>query len=378
MKVRYLRGIGAGILSFLVLSSQMFAAADREVRLNELEHQMKQVGTETAIGTYGANTATARPEVDGTNWFLTFDLLYWRARVGGTEYAYTDQDRAATLPIKGRKKHMEFSWDWGIRAGLGYKFEHDGWDFHGEYTWWDTSGSDSVRAGLNSSIIPTRGSSSITGASPFIYCTSAKALYDLEYQAVNLELGRDYYVSSTVSLRSHWGVKTAWIDQEERVRYTGGDPSQNANLTFLGLQGNTVHVKDYCDYWGIGPRTGIDTRWYMGNQLSIFGNVAGSLLWGHFDINHKEDYTASHDGRIKLSANRHAFSPMVQFQLGMCYDTYFQHDEHHIVLALGFEGQYWWRQNQMLKIQDMAELRYERYSEDLAFYGITGSFRWDF
>ena len=69
MKLRYLRNFGLGILSFLMISSQAYASADREVRINELEHQMKQVGTETAIGTYGANTATARPEVDGRWWF---------------------------------------------------------------------------------------------------------------------------------------------------------------------------------------------------------------------------------------------------------------------------------------------------------------------
>ncbi|NRA89809.1 MAG: hypothetical protein HRU43_01545 [Simkaniaceae bacterium] len=93
------------ILSFIVLSSQVFAEADREVRLNELEQQMKQVATETAMGTYGANTAIARPEVDGKGWFVSADVLYWKGRVGGTEYAFSDQDMFATLPIKARKKN---------------------------------------------------------------------------------------------------------------------------------------------------------------------------------------------------------------------------------------------------------------------------------
>lgn len=64
--------------------------------------------------------------------------------------------------------------------------------------------------------------------------------------------------------------------------------------------------------------------------------------------------------------------------MGLRYDTYLHNDKHHIGIGLGFEGQYWWRQNQMLKIDDFDELKYERYSEDLAFYGITGDIRFDF
>jgi len=385
MKLRYLRNFGLGLLSFLMISSQAYASADREVRINELEHQMKQVGTETAIGTYGANTATARPEVDGRGWFISFDLLYWKARVAGTEYAYTDQDKIASLPIKGRKKSMEFGWDWGIRAGIGYNFDNDGWDFNARYTWWETAGSDSVRAGLNSSVVPLRGSSSLTTAAAanqtvgeFIFATSAKSLYNIDYQAVDVELGRDYYVSSTLSLRPFWGLKTAWIDQEQKTHYTGGDPTVNQGIHLLGLQGNTVHVKEDCDFWGLGPRTGINSRWYMGNKLSIFGNVSGALLLGHFDVDHKERYSAVGDARIRLHANRHAFAPMVNFELGMRYDTYLNNDRNHLGIGVGFEAEYWWRQNQMLKIDDFIDLKYERYSEDIAFYGLTADIRWDF
>ena len=372
-----------GILSFLMISSQAYAAADREVRLNELEQQMKQVGTETAMGTYGANTASARPEVDGRGWFITFDVLYWKARVGGTEYAYTDQDPLATLPIKGRQKSMEFSWDWGVRAGLGYNFDHDGWDVKSLYTWWEANGSDSASAGLNNSVIPMRGSATITSTAPnqplFLYAKSAKSMYDLDYQAVDLELGRDYYVSSTLSLRPFWGLKSAWIDQDQRTRYTGGAPTVGPGGEHLvGLEGNTVRVKESCDFWGLGPRTGVDTRWYMGNNFSAFGNVSGALLLGHFNVDHKERYSAMEDARIRLHANRNAFAPMVDFQLGLRYDSYFHHDQHHIGIGVGVEVEYWWRQNQMLKIDDVTELKYERYSEDVAFYGVTAEFKWDF
>jgi hypothetical protein len=362
-------------------SSTLFGAMDMDSRVTQLENQMQQVRTETAMGTYGANTATASPQIEGDcyGWFFTADVLYWHAKVGGTEFAYTDNDPVGALPIKGRVKHIDFEWDWGFRFGLGYNFDHDGWDIRAEYTYFDSNGSDSTSAGLNSTVIPLRGTSGIvaTVANPayqFIFCGSAKSQYDFDYQSVDLELGRAYFVSRTLSFRPHWGLKSAWIDQQQITRYTGG----TANDNNLGLGVNTVHVKDDCDFWGLGPRVGVDSKWYLGCGFSIFGNVAGALLFGHFDVNHKERYSLLQDNRVKMSANRHAFSPNVQMQLGLRYDTYVHCGKQHIGVGLGYEANYWWRQNQMLKIDDAQVLKYERYSEDVSMHGLTLDIKWDF
>lgn len=384
MKVSNLRLLSIAIAS-LVTSSAAFAAIDMDSRVTQLENQMSQVRTETAMGTYGANTATARAEVDGYGWFFTADVLYWHAKVGGTEYAYTDQDPVASLPISGRSKDIDFEWDWGFRVGLGYNFEHDGWDLQAQYTYFDSNGSDSTRPGQNSSVVPLRGSSSITeiaanNNAPFLYCASGKSQFDFDFQSIDLDLGRAYFISGKLSFRPFWGLKTAWLDLEQIVRYTGGptvvDP--NGNIISLGLEGSTVHVKDDCDFWGMGPRVGVDSKWHLGNGFSIFGNVAGALLFGYFDVDHKERWSNAVDQRIKIHASRHAFSPTVQMQLGLRYDRYIHNNKQHLGIGLGFEANYWWRQNQMLKIDDSQVLKYERYSEDVSMHGVTLDFKWDF
>lgn len=259
-----------------------------------------------------------------------------------------------------------------------------------QYTWFDTNGSDGTRAGVNSSIVPLKGSSQIVATTNgaignvgdlFTFCDSAKSQYDLDYQALDLELGRAYFISSKLSFRPHWGLKTAWIDQEQITRYTGGNPVANPNVQgadLLGLGISTVHVKDDCDFWGIGPRAGVESKWHLGYGFSFFGNVAGALLFGFFDVDHRERWSAIEDNTIRLHANRHAFSPTVQFQLGLRYDKYIHNNRQHVGIGLGFEGQYWWRQNQMLKIDDAAVLKYERYSEDISFHGVTLDIRFDF
>ena len=381
MKLGFLRKIPIAIVSLLA-SSTAFAAMDMDSRVTSLEREMPQVRSDTAKGNCAwCTTAIARPEVRGCgchSWFITLDVLYWHAKVGGTEYAYTDQDPVGSLPIKGRTKDMDFSWDWGLRVGLGYNFDHDGWDTNFQYTWYETSGSDSTSAGLNSSIIPLRGSSDIVSTSDnsgdFVFCRSAKSQYELDYSAIDLELGRAYFVSCKLSFRPHWGLKSAWIDQEQIVRYTGKEPDG----TNFGLGVNTVQIKDTCDFWGLGPRAGVQSKWHLGHGFSIFGNISGALLFGHFDVDHKERWTGNLDNRIRLSANRHAFSPTTTFRLGLRYDRYVNDHKQHIGVGLGFEGQYWWRQNQMLKVDDHEVLKYERYSEDLSMHGVTLDFKFDF
>lgn len=376
-------------IASLLASSVAFAAMDTDSRVTQ---QMQQVRTETAMGTYGAKTATARPEVDGKGLFLTLDVLYWYPKVGGTEFAYSDDSPAATLPIHGRTKDIDFDWGWGVRVGLGYNFCYDGWDTHLQYSWFGSNGSDSTSAGLNSSIVPLKGSARIvadqegifgTDLDAFVFCDKARSQYDFTYQAIDLELGRAYFVSGKLSFRPHWGLKTAWIDQEQVARYTGGDPVEiNAGIfdgaEFLGLGIETVKVTDECDFWGIGPRTGMMSKWHLGYGFSIFGDVAAAILFGYFDVDHREKWTRLESNHIHLSASRHAFSPTVQFQLGLRYDAYIHDNKQHVGVGLGFEGQYWWRQNQMLKVDDDAVLKYERYSEDISMHGVTLDIRFDF
>ena len=371
--------------SLLAVASVGFAAMDMDSRVSELENQMEKVHTETAMGTYGAKTATARAEVGGRGVYILADILYWHAKVGGTEYAYSDQDPIASLPIKGRTKSIDFGWDWGLRFGLGYNFDYDSWDVSGQYTWFDSSGSDSSRAGQSSVLVPIRGSSRITilpGQSlpPFLFCSSAKSHYNFDFQAIDLELGRAFFQSQWFSVRPFWGLKAAWIDQQQTTRYTGGSSFHDAQgvPTALGLEGSTVHIKDHCDYGGFGPRVGFDSKWHLGSGFSIFGNVAGALLYGFFDVNHKEKWSNSELTRIKIHANRNAFSPTLQMQMGLRYDTYMHKDQQHLGLGLGFETQYWWRQNQMLKVDDAFVMKYERYSEDINMYGLTLDIKWDF
>ncbi len=370
---------------FCFISSSLIASVDPETRIADLENKMSQVATINANHTYGANTASARPNLECGRLYFSMDALYWNARVGGTDFAYTDNDPYGRTPIRGRTKHVDFDWDWGLRVGLGYKFKHDAWDIKAEYTWWETRGSKSVSAGLTSSVVPMKGNPNLLATQvsavenvSYTLCTLAKSRINLDFHSIELNLGRDYYISSKVSLRPNWGIKTAWIDLIQDTSYTGGTPLETQN----GLKGNTIRVKQCSDYWGMGPRAGLDTRWYMGNKISGIVNLSCAAVYGFFDVSQKETFSAIEQNQISLTANRHAFSPAIQGQFGLQYATYLMDHRHHIAISLLYDAQYWWRQNQTLKFQGQSNgqtpLKYLRTSEDLAISGISINGRWDF
>ncbi|WP_420421984.1 hypothetical protein [Simkania sp.] len=71
-------------------------AQGMEDRITELEKEMQEVGATNPQGTFGAGFTTAGTE--GANgWYIWIEPLYWHAKAGATEYAYTDKTVAFLL-----------------------------------------------------------------------------------------------------------------------------------------------------------------------------------------------------------------------------------------------------------------------------------------
>lgn len=359
--------ISLAVISVSLGSTVFGASVDK--RVSELEKQMKEVRAENAMGNSGVYTAPARADVDGYGFFIWAGPIYQEAHVGGTEFVYTDQDPAATLPIRGRVKDIDFDWDWGFRVGIGANVEHDNWDVNLWYTHFDSSGSKSVDGGFNGSLIPLKSSASIVGAcngfTEFEYSTIAKSQFDADFNIINLELGRPYFISRDLSFRPHLGLESTWIDLQQVTRYSGGN-----------LDVNTVHVKGESDFWGLGPRGGLDSKWFLAKGFNIFGNLAAALLYGRFDVDHREKFSlCQNTNRISLSANTHKFVPTVQVQLGLGWDRYFNDQKQHVGIRLGYDASYFWRANQMIgnefnRTSTSRAPKMNRTSEDVSMHGL--------
>ena len=349
----------------LAISATVFAASDMETRVRDLEKEMKQVRTETIEKTFGARTASARPPMDTSGFFLSFDVLYWQAKTGGTEYCYTNSSltpaSTAVLPITGNVKELDFSkWDWGFRVGAGYNFEHGDWDIYANYTYFTDNNSTITTA---ATVHPVNFRHIVSNTLTATGVTKATSQLKFGFNRIDVELGRDFFVERYLSLRPHIGLMTAWITQNQRSQYTGGD---------LGL--NTVTVKQNNSYWGIGPRMGMNTKWFSCNGFSILGNVSGGLPYGRFDMDYDQEFSIdSETNDIDLDGDMHRFTPTVQMQLGFGYDRTVSCDNQ-ISVFLAWDIQYWWRASQHI----VRELDYARLGEDMSLQGLTFHIQWGF
>ncbi len=294
-------------------------------------------------------------------WSARLDILRWYSRTGGTEFAYSNIDQDLEKSFRGRKKDLDFGWGWGIRAGVGRKFCGTPWDLELVYTLFKDAVSGSSHAGQLSSLVPIQGYIALSS-----FPSRAKSQYELKVQTLDLNAARTFQHSERLSSRPFVGVEFARIDQEKLIRYDRG-----------GFEANTFHVKDWSIFKGAGLRAGAEAKYFMGHGIKFFGQVAGTLLYGIFDVDHKEKLTPC-PTRIKLNADVHKMTPKVEWQFGLGWEDEVNEGEQRVSVGVAYEGAYYWNQNQMVKLYDVTFRRFENQNEDIMMHGISFKFRIDF
>lgn len=337
------------------------AEGDNSSRVSILEMQISEATTRTIHGNYGGKTATACPQISGENWFFTGDMLWWHADEGGMDYAQVFQNTPGSSPsnsVENRK--LNFKWDYGFRTGIGTRFHHDQWDLLLNFTWFRTDNSAVTSLHHQAFITPL-------AMMPPLSASQVKAHWNLHFYDFALNLGRPYFISSSVAVHPYFGINVPFISQTRRSQAEVFSP-------FVG----ELHSKDKNDFWGIGPDIGMEGKWFIASGFHLFGSACGALLWGDFDVRHKESSPTFAAQRFDLKLNTHQVVPMTQFQLGLGYETNIYHNHYHISVSARYEYQYWWQQNQMPLFVSSSSLKYQRYAEDLQLQGITVDVRFDF
>jgi hypothetical protein len=358
-----------GVLSLAALSvtALSFAATDMETRVRELEKEMKEVRSQTAAKTYGAYATTARPENDGKGFFVTFDVLYWQSLVDGTQFAYSQGcDAYQTLPLNSDVRQITFNkWDWGFRAGAGYKFNHGEWDVYANFTYFKNSSDLTVGDGILTTILnETMAVKPSELFSSKKYYQNAVSSFKFSFNRLDLELGRDFYVSKFLSMRPHIGLMTAWINEQQTTKFTGGS---------IGY--NTIELTNEDKFWGVGPRTGINTTWHLCNGFSLIGNTSGAFVYGNYKLQKHQcySYPTMSDNAYNLYDSLHRFSPTGQLQLGLRYDRYTTDCKQHFSAFLAWDIQYWWNLYRYFPADSIISS-----NNDVSLQGATLNLRLDF
>ena len=304
---------------------------------------------------------SAVPSSDN-GWYIFADMLYWHADIDHADWAFKNNDTANPV-IAGPNHSLNFKWSYGFRVGIGANMDYDQWDTNLYYTWFQTKNSNSINSNG-----PQQAGDLFGLNTPF---TQGKIDWRIHYSVIDWELGRWYSVSKHLTLRPHIGIKNAWISQHVKEGFT----TTNGPATSTSSN----------EFWGIGASGGLNTTWNFAtvdsHNFKFFGDFAGAMLYGHFNVKHQE--TAPFGGFRPTNLSRNLLVPMLQAMFGISWDTGLDCDRYHLGLRVGYEFQYWFRQNQMLIDETFPTatgtlVNYFRSTGALGLQGLTVDLRFDF
>lgn len=303
------------------------------------------------------------------NPYITVDFIYWKTSEGGLDYAF-DGVAPSTPPVinakKGKFHSPEQEYDPGFKVGFGLNFKHDGWDFFTEYTRLHSDHEhDHVHAHENNVLLSTWLLQLPGGVVTQIGLESASAKWHMNFDMLDFELGRNYYISKFLTLRPYVGIKLIWTDQHYNVNYVADD------ITFQNT--DRASIKMTQDVMGTGIQAGLDAAWHMTKNWSVFGNFSLAGLWNDFD-NSRKDYQTVDSVTQRTLNNKNdqtLLQPYFDFILGVQYETWFYHDYYHFGIHAGWEEVLLPNHNQLIGL-------YNEVSGDLGFQGLTIQARFDF
>ncbi len=358
----------------LASSASLFGESEQEKRVSRLEAKMDALSQTTVQGTVGSNTAIYIP---AKSVIVSADLLYWQADQGGLEYAVTSKIPPSATPniqTHGKTRDLDFDWKPGVRLGIGYHLPYDGWDVFARWTWYQGRADDSVHATSTRAVgmIWSPYSESATNIA-----NAAHGRWKLNYNVIDFELGRHYFVSRALSVRPFIGARGAWIDQAYRVRYDGTQvfPATPTSLSFHGDN----------DYNAGGLRAGFNLGWHISRKWSVYGDLSGSILFGTFEISEKNvgpSATFSHGTIIDVHESARRTRTNLETGVGVQWETYFTNDKYdfkyHLAIRAGYELVQWFNQNQLSKFWMPSGAAIIKHNGDLGMHGATLSVRFDF
>ncbi|WP_420421463.1 Lpg1974 family pore-forming outer membrane protein [Simkania sp.] len=336
-------------------------------------------------GTYREITPNAGPRVaHGADVFITANFIWWKATQDGTNYAISGvlgNNSGQLVPIpggissQGSVKDPDFGWKPGFKVGLGLNLSHDGWDLYAQYTWFQSSDSSSTSSPGITNGIPAATPSLIAVGE-----TRRSGDWDLHFNVIDLELGRNFYVSQFLTLRPHAGFKGTWQyqDFDIRIRPEGGfallDP-QNPGVPFLFPVGSTYKASQDHDLWGLGVRFGLDTGWYLAKNWSIYARAAWTAMWTHYDVDRKDTLSTDdpnlHTTFVNTELDNYRVRYVAELELGLRWEIWFYDDNYHFAIQAGWEEQVWLNYGSFIRI-------YNDVQNDLSLHGLNLKFRFDF
>lgn len=207
-----------------------------------------------------------------SGFFVGAEALFWKTCRDQLDFAITDTTAGATPYNVGEFQYIDFGYDVGVRAHLGYvPADSDGWDYRATGVYFST---DESATATPPAAPGTLYSTFFTQNPDGHEATSVDAKLDIDYYTVDLTASRPHHVSETLILRPFGGVRVAWFEQDLALTLTGGDFAPDT-------------VRWTSDMWTAGFVGGVESSHklcdFMDGTFSSFGRCSTSIVYGQAD-----------------------------------------------------------------------------------------------
>ncbi len=310
--------------------------------------------------------APVNPRTCDGDLILSVSALYWGADQDGLAYAienavaFSGSTNDQQNLIDAEYKTPKFKRDFGYKLEVAYASPCDGWDLRLDWTHFKGKGSshdqsdfDDENSSADNDVLITLWSAFHSdGTMGDIYGPVASSI-DTDWRAtmdwVDLDLGRDYWVSKYLAFRPHVGLRGARLNQQFNIDYSGGTWSRESTDEL----NDEVKLKN--DYKAIGPRIGIDLNWGFGCGWSIYSGFAAAILYGRFDVDQDEQVrlaVSPFSKRKVLETETHfrASRAALDVVLGVEYAALICDCKYGIMARLGWEQHLFFNQNQLWRV----------------------------
>jgi hypothetical protein len=216
---------------------------------------------------------------------------------------------------------------------------HDEWDLRAVWTSISNQGSRSN----NGTIPPDR---TVNLIEPVGYqdtiqgiITHTSGKWKVDLSQIDLILGKEFFVSRSLTLRPMGGARSAWIDHTGSSGYL----DHNDGIT------DTHSLK--WDFWGFGFLAGLQADWILARDWSIFSFADCALLWGFSKIRQHCPTTGYHF-RESFRCARAVYD----VGMGLKWSHLFHNERWRLSFKAGYEYHLYPNQNQMINNTSMVEL----------------------
>jgi len=266
------------------------------------------------------------------------DALVWHA----SQEATSTWASVVSIPASGiidfDATDVDFGWNTGFRVGAEYKPKYLDLDTRLYWTHFNESADNSVRLGLQ--VVLPEFFSGFTSGNTFF---GADMQWHLMFNMVDVDIGRQIKFGKRFAVRPYAGVKSGTINQKINCIWDA--------VIFQSQE----HVKH--NYYGIGPKFGIDARWAISKRLGVAADLFTAFMWGRWKVEDTYKRPLAAGGLVTpttivtTNANKNFLGTVtIGYFLGLdwIYKSNFE-----LEFKVGYEMQYWANQLRLLTFQQL-------------------------